>query len=247
MRKLSFGFALLFLLQLGISAPENSSGTPKVVPPSKGLKSQQSFSPATPQQVLGDQIARFLGGQMKQGKTGKELMAEKAGDVALAGVTATQAFSGKASVPSKVAVPLAPVSKRPVAVKSVSTKSVSTKLVHVPPPPTARASVPQIRQEIQKILDLNKKIKNVQSGSSAQFQRVQEQARIHQKILNDLEATQKQSSSQKVPTKSALLAQEKLRIIHEETQRSAKVVEGLKKVPAKIVPKEALKAKTVVS
>jgi hypothetical protein len=96
--------------------------------------------------------------------------------------------------------------------------------------------VSQIRQEIQKILDLNKKIKNLQSGRAIQLQRVQEQARIHQKILNELEASQKKANGQKASAKTALLAQEKLRIIHEETQRNAQTMDDLKEMPAGAVP-----------
>ena len=242
MRKLSLGFVLLLLLHLGVSAPGSSAGVQKAPTSSKGSKAQQSFSAVTSPQALGDQIAKFLGG-----KTGQELMSEKAGGMAFAGVAATPSFSGKSSVPAKNVKSVKHASVPPVSVKSVSASPSAVRPGYVPPPPIARTSVPQIRQEIQKILDLNKKIKNLQGGSTAQFQRVQEQARIHQKILNELEASQKQVSAQKVPTKNALLAQEKLRIIHEETQRNAKVLEGLKEAPVKAVSKEVSKAKTSAS
>lgn len=107
----------------------------------------------------------------------------------------------------------------------------------VPPPPVSRVAVPQIRHEIQKIFELNKKIKNVQNGGSVQLQRVQEQARIHQKILDRLEASQKQASGEKASAKDALLGQEKLRIIHEETLRNTQVIEDLKAAPASSAPK----------
>jgi len=107
--------------------------------------------------------------------------------------------------------------------------------------------VPQVRQEIEKIFELNKKIKSVQSGRSVQLQRVQEQARIHQKILDELEASQKQSEGQKASAKSALLAQEKLRIIHEETQRNTKTINDLNEAPAETAPDAATKVKTAAS
>ena len=217
MRKLSFGVVLLFLLQLGVSAPERSEGEPS----SKESKSKKSFSAAASPQAFGAQIAKFLGG-----KTGRELMSEKKGN----GTT----------VESDPSVKPAPAS-------SSTQKASAAKPVVVPPPPAARASVPQIRQEIQKILDLNKKIKSVQSGSAAQFQRVQEQARIHQKILTEIEVSQKKALAQKVPTKNAFLAQEKLRIIHTETQRNAKMVPILKNAPAKALSVETLKANTSAS
>ncbi len=222
MRKLSLGFVLLFLFQLGASAPKTPVDSKQTSPISKASKTKTSLSSAATPLALGDQIVKFFGR-----KTGKELMMEKAGNVAGAGAAATQALVGKPSVRTAPATPLKPG--------------------YVPPPPTPRASVPQIRQEIQKIFELNKKIKNVQSGRSVQLQRVQEQARIHQKILNELEASQKQTKGQKASAKNALLAQEKLRIIHEETQRNAQMINGLKEVPAGTVSKTAEKVKTVAS
>ncbi|MFA7255917.1 MAG: hypothetical protein WC133_07505, partial [Candidatus Omnitrophota bacterium] len=106
---------------------------------------------------------------------------------------------------------------------------------------------PQIRQEIQKILELNKKIKNVQSGRSVQLQRVQEQARIHQKILDELEASQKQTNGQKASSKNALLSQEKLRIIHEETQRNTQMMNDLKENSAKTTAPVSKKPKPSAS
>ena len=242
MRKLSLGFAVLFLLHLGISAPVNSSAASKASSSSKASSAQQSLSAASSPQALGDQIAKFLGG-----KTGQELMAEKVGGLAAAGVSATPSFSGKSSAATTSAALFKPKSVRPASLNSpLATRSVM-KPGYVPAPPAGRVSVPQIRQEIQKILDLNKKIKNIQGGSPAQFQRVQEQARIHQKILNELEASQKNASAQQVPSRNVLLAQEKLRIIHEETQRNAAMLAGQKETPVKTVPKEALNAKTSAS
>jgi hypothetical protein len=221
MRKLSLGILLLCVLQLGVSSPQKTGAAKESSPASKGSKSQSALSAVATPQAVGDQIVKFFGR-----KTGKELMAERAKSVATAGASATQMFAAKPGTePSKVPV---------------------VKPGYVPPPPKPSASVPQIRQEIQKILELNKKIQSVQSGRSSQLQRVQEQARIHQKILNDLEASQKQASSKKAPTKSALLAQEKLRIIHEETQRNAQMISELEGMPARAAG-SAEKAKTPAS
>lgn len=231
MRKLSWLCAALFLLHIGASAPQNSAETQKAPASVKTSSSKTTFSAAASPQAFGDQIAQFFSNKSGQGKTGKELMAAKAEKLA--------SKEKSSPVAKPVAVP-------PTSVKPLSSGASATRAGAVPPPPTPRASVPKIRQDIQRILDLNKKIKNVQSGSSVQFQRVQEQARIHQKILNELEVTQKQASSQKIPTKSALLAQEKLRIIHEETQRNSQMMEGLGEAPS-TVSKDAVKAKTSAS
>jgi hypothetical protein len=222
MRRLSLGISLLFFLQLGASAPQSSSDLPKSSSVSKNSRAQKSFSAAASPQAVGDEIVKFFGK-----KTGKELMMEKAGNLAGAGAAATKAFAEKPSV--------------------LPAPSASVKPGYVPPPPKQDASLPQIRQEIQRILDLNKKIKNVQSGRSVQLQHVQEQARIHQKILVQLEATQKQAEGQKASAKNALLAQEKLRIIHEETQRGTQVMDGLKDKPAETAAQAAEKVKTAAS
>lgn len=232
MRKLSFGVALLFLLQLGISAPKSSVDPKQSSADPKGAKKKKSYSSVSTPQALGDEIVKFFGS-----KTGKELMAEKSGNVAGVGSAATQVLAEKSSVQSEKTTPEKPSVQ--------GAKIASVKPGYVPPPPTPRASVPQIRQEIQKIFDLNKKIKSVQGGRSAQLQRVQEQARIHQKILNELEASQKQTSGQKA-SPSALLAQEKLRIIHEETQRNTQVVNDLKAVSSKPVAKPVANVRPAV-
>jgi len=227
MRKLSLGFALLFLLQIGASAPQSSVAAKQSSPASPKSKVQKSFSSVATPQSMGDQIVKYFGR-----KTGKELMTEKAGSVNIA---------KKTSPKTKEITEKPPLPKDVQSLKS----SPAMKSGYVPLPPKPRVAVPQIRQEIQRILELNKQIKNVQKGSSVQLQRVQEQARIHQKILNALESSQKLAASQKAPSRSALLSQEKIRIIHEETKRNAQMVEDLKAIPTgsatKMISKETPK------
>lgn len=222
MRKLSLGFVLLFLFQLGSSTPSNPADPKRSSPAVKASPTKSPLSSVATPQALGDQIVQFFGY-----KTGKELMMEKARRIAGAGAAATQAFAEKPPVQVAEAVPVKPG--------------------YVPPPPAPRASVSQVRQEIQRIFDLNKMIQSVQSGRSLQLQRVQEQARIHQKILNELEVSQKQTESQKISSKNALLAQEKLRIIHEETRRNVQVMDDLKEADARKVSSTSEKIKPPAS
>lgn len=221
MRKLTYGLMALFLLQLGASAPKSSRSSGNSSAPSQGGRPQSSLGTMASPQAVGDQIAKFLGG-----KTGKELMMDRARQVAGAG-------AGAGIAPAH-----APVAEKPP-VRPSGPSGTVLKPGYVPPPPVPRASVSQIRQEIQKIFELNTRIKSVESGRLLQLQRVQDQARIHQRILNELDATQKHAEGQKASAKSALLAQEKLRIIHEETLRNAQAIEGLKEAPAGAVPAEA--------
>ncbi len=213
MRLSSFGFIVLFLLQIGATVSQNSVASQEGSALTRKSKTQKVLSAAATPQSAGDQIVKML--TQKSSKVSKY----------------------KLSDPKSV-----------VASKAVPSKTASSlKQSYVPPPPVPRASVPQIRQEIQKILELNQKIKSVQGGRSVQLQRVQEQARIHQKILNELEASQKPDADQKNPAKSAILAQEKLRIIHEETQRNAQMVSELEAGPAQSVSGAVSKVKTAAS
>ena len=118
---------------------------------------------------------------------------------------------------------------QPVASQSIFKKTqlavpiVSPRIPIVRPP---AITVPQIRKEIQKIMVLNTRIRGVQSGNASQFQRIEEQAKIHEKILSELEKTsEEQTTEKKSSGKEELLAQEKLRIIHEETQKSGRLLE----------------------
>jgi hypothetical protein len=186
---------------------------------------------------MGNEIVKYFGR-----KTGKELMAEKSAASKTEKKTSTK--TGKKADAS--------AGKQDSSEgKTSSGASSAMKSSYVPPPPTPRVSVPQIRQEIQRILDLNKQIRNVHSGGAVQIQRVQEQARIHQQILTEIEASQRSPAVQEAPVKTVLLAQEKMRIIHEDAQRNAKILEALKSVPsnagAKVTPKVAPKANTSAS
>ncbi len=222
MRRFSLGFALLVLLQLGVSAPQSPVDSKPSTATSKTSKPQKSLAAVATPQALGDQIVKFF-----ERKTGKDLMTEKAGKAPGAGSAVSHAVSAKPSVRTATVTPLKPG--------------------YVPPPPTPRASVPQIRQELQKIFELNKKIKNLQGGRSVQLQRVQDQARIHQKILVQLEASQKQAEGQNASEKMPFVSQEKLRIIHEETQRNAQALEALKELPAEAVSSSVKKVKSIAS
>ncbi|HNX68572.1 MAG TPA: hypothetical protein PLL75_05070 [Candidatus Omnitrophota bacterium] len=169
------------------------------------------MSAMTPQSV-GSQIVRQFAAR-GSGKT-KAGTGEK-----MTGSSAAGSGTGKGGVPQASVIPIAKIVKplpKPV------------KATYVVPPPVPRVQVPQIRQEIQKVLELNKKIQSVQSGRVGQVQRIQEQARIHQRILDAIEASQKKGSPNTAPQKSDLLSQEKLRIIHEETQRNEKMIQEIK-------------------
>jgi len=225
MRKLSFGIAFLFLLQIGATAPESTASKPRASASRSSQPSQETsaFSTMTTPQSVGTEIVKYLGK-----KTGKELMAEKTGK-----------SSKKEEKTSS--------SQKPSKAKSSAERSVGTStspgtmtstsggrsgaLNYVPAPPAVPPSVPKLRQEIQRILDLNKRIQSLQGTRIKQIQQVRDQAKAHQKILTDLERFQK-PGGQKVPSKSAILGQEKLRAGHEKNKRSTSPTETMAQAPA---------------
>jgi hypothetical protein len=237
---LGLAFLVLAVIHCGASAPGQTDTGNTVGNAKKPTSNKNSVSP---QGFAADQILKFFGGK----KDKKAVADKKSAGQAKAALPAGENASEMLKLPPKLATSSVPViAKVPAfAVPNVSPLSQDTKSVGssvpskssmgaetkkikqmvVPPPPVPRMALPQIRQEIQKILALNKQIKSVQSGRAGQFQQIQEQARMHQKILNDLELAKQGERDRKVPTRADLLAQEKLRIIHEETQRNADLLE----------------------
>jgi len=114
------------------------------------------------------------------------------------------------------------------ATESASLPSASKNIV-IPQPPNEAASkqvIDEIRRELQSVMALNEKINQVQSSKAAQLLKIQEQAVIHQRILATIEQMSS-VQSKSMPSREALLAQEKLRIIREETLRNKKTLEKI--------------------
>lgn len=130
--------------------------------------------------------------------------------------------------PDKVTTSTAVVATSNIAVaKPKSSSSASQVPKSIPAAPRSGDQdkvIQEIRSELQSVMDLNEKISGVQQSKSAQILRIQEQAEIHQKILSEIQKVSPQSSSQ-MPSRETLLAQEKLRIIREETLRNKKLLE----------------------
>lgn len=121
---------------------------------------------------------------------------------------------------------------KPSADKKVSasgtTNTAAKKSFNIPKPPgnnqATQQVIDEIRKELQNVMVLNEKINQTQSSKAAQLLRIQEQAATHQRILANIEQIS-DLESPAVPTRDALLAQEKLRIIREETLRNKKILE----------------------
>jgi hypothetical protein len=245
-------FAAIVLIQVGATAPVSSK-------PDTPEKSKRNHSALGPQGVVSDSIVNFF----TSWKTGKDLMAEKnkkekgtAGKTSHAsGQTGNGQSTGGTSGVASVALPAnAGRVTLPFHVASASAvpkvfnvpKVYKTAKIAVPAPPASRVSVPQVRQEIQRIFELNKQIKTVQGGRAGQLRRVQEQARIHQRVLDKIEAASgggAEPAASKTPGKEKLLNQEKLRIIHEETQRNTALLEAVGTENATTTPEPVSESK----
>ena len=101
------------------------------------------------------------------------------------------------------------------------------KVLPIPAPPKIIAnntSIQTVQRELQSVIDLNQKINMVQTKKSAQLLRIQDQIMIQQRILNDIQRSVRTPKTGQ-PSRDALLAQEKLRIIHEESLQNKKTLE----------------------
>jgi hypothetical protein len=83
--------------------------------------------------------------------------------------------------------------------------------------------IQKVRKELQAVMDLNKKISQMQAARSELLLRMEEKTLIQQKILEGIQKKTVKVSA--VPTKEALLSQEKLRTIREEAMRSKKILD----------------------
>jgi hypothetical protein len=242
----------VFLIQIGATTSDSlKPGLPE--------KSKRNHSALGPQGVVSDSVVNFF----SSWKTGKDLMAEKnkkgKGSAGKTSSASGKTGEGQSLEGSEGAGPVAlpvKISKAVTFPHAMNTSAVtntyripklyrSEKIV-VPSPPVPRVSVPQVRQEIQKILELNKQIQAVQGGRAGQLRRVQEQARIHQKVLDKIEAASgggTEPAASKTPGKETLLNQEKLRIIHEETQRNTALLEAVGTENATTTPEPVSESK----
>lgn len=89
------------------------------------------------------------------------------------------------------------------------------------------ANSDDINRQLQNIIKLNENLKMSQSSKAAEIQAIQEQARIHQQLLKNLESTK---SSEAVVSRNdvdEVLRQEKIRLIREQTSRSQEIIKSL--------------------
>ena len=92
------------------------------------------------------------------------------------------------------------------------------------PPVTAEDSI-RVQKQIKDIIKVHEQLKLQYQEQASEIQRITEQAKIHQKILKDLEQERKKIESP-VDAKE-ILRQEKIRMIIQETQKNQSYINGL--------------------
>lgn len=83
----------------------------------------------------------------------------------------------------------------------------------------------RIQAQIREIVKINESLKANFAGQAAEIQKINDQSRIHQKILNKLDAD-KQSAQTANPEN--FLNREKVRLIEEQTEKNKKFIADLK-------------------
>lgn len=90
--------------------------------------------------------------------------------------------------------------------------------------PNQEPEIIKIQKQIHDIIKLNDTLKAQYSDQAAEIQKISEQAKIHQRILQDLEKTK---SEIKTTSSDSLIVQEKVRQIRKETDANRKFLNTL--------------------
>lgn len=229
MHKFSMVFLIIAISHLGVSTFSTASDDPKTSQSPEDETTKRKPSLVTPQS-FGDRLVQIFG--KKKAET-KVLQDSKKLNTQAFQVAAPSLPKVYQPIPKAISQVVQPPAKNMPKVKAASVIPLAevTKTTPAPRAPVPQVALPKIQKNIQKILDFNKQIRDVRVGQSTQLQRIQEQAQIHQKILGEMEAARRKTVNPKTPTKETLLVQEKLRMIHEETQRNSKLIRRMEEGP----------------
>jgi hypothetical protein len=130
-------------------------------------------------------------------------------------------------------------------------------LPQIPKVPTVKTGIPQlpqagaggaepsvqdpeivrIKNQIQEIIKINESLKSNYAGQAAEIQKISEQARVHQRILKDLETARGHQQAAR-PGSETYLNEEKIRLIKKETEKNQKFLDSLQgqEIPKSIKP-----------
>ncbi len=136
----------------------------------------------------------------------------------------TEAIEG--AVPVAKAVPIYKPAFKPVTpLPSRPYKPVQTAQTVQPP---IDISILNLQKQISDIIKLNESIKASQRGQVTEIQKIIDQARIHQRILTELKEGEEKGEV-KPADAEALLRQEKVRLIQEQTEQNKEFIDEIEK------------------
>lgn len=224
------------------SAPKPTTKAVGVSGSSSQTESQSALT--SPQGFAFDQMMRFF--KPKAGKdltVGKKKQGFRASSDNAQGAVGTHDVFQLPPRPTMVNVPsvsrvqnlVAPTPAFNLPVKPVAVNVpgvVKVQKLAVLPPMARVPAVTKINQEVQNIISLNRNIKRLKEQQSTQLENVKGQEVVQHAILDEqAKGLPKVESDQKKPEAKVLLAQEKLRTIHEKTQRNVQMANDLKNIP----------------
>jgi hypothetical protein len=231
--RLSLVLLVLVLVHYGASEPRqtNAGGTSE-----SSEKSTSKNAMTSPQGFAFDQLVKFFQKkpEKKQEPASSQLSASGQGKVArneaaTSGVVTDK--PGRIDFASKIDTGFVP--KIPGRAQRVFQLPVR------PPVPVVPPEVTRIRKQVKEIMAIDKDVKSVQLRSVREMQKSQEQSRKVRNILTEIEETKKPKEGEQKKealAKENLLAQEKLREVHEKTRRDAQMSSELENIPAEAGP-----------
>ncbi len=95
-------------------------------------------------------------------------------------------------------------------------------------PKTQDDTIQKIQGQINEIIRMNENIKARQQGDMQEIQRIMDQSRIHQRLLEELKAAQENKREIKPSDIEILLSKEKLGIIEKEAEKNKETLEVLR-------------------
>ena len=87
--------------------------------------------------------------------------------------------------------------------------------------------IEEIKKQIHEIIQIDATLKQGRQQQASEIQRIRDQARIHQQILKDLEASSQKRNSVNASDIDEILKQEKIRLIQQQTRQNREMIENV--------------------
>ncbi|HTL48603.1 MAG TPA: hypothetical protein VL688_11150 [Verrucomicrobiae bacterium] len=90
----------------------------------------------------------------------------------------------------------------------------------------------RIQKQISEIIRANEKIKQARQAQIAQIEQITDQAKIHRKLLEEIQEKKKDAGEVKSEDVDEILRQEKMRLIGQETEKNKATVDSFDQGPS---------------